>query len=153
MAFVPEGQADRSLARSAWDNATPKSRPVGYGVIRAGVRANSMIGVTKFPIRRLKTFTLSVGLAAPDQTVPYGTVLWRDTFPGTSCLATIRLSLRDKIRSTDRRYLILLVRRSSGVAECAEFRLFDFANLHSAQAVSREFAGARLPPPATPELL
>jgi hypothetical protein len=23
MAFVPEGQADRSLARSAWDNATP----------------------------------------------------------------------------------------------------------------------------------
>jgi hypothetical protein len=35
MAFVPEGQADRSLARSAWDNATPKSRPVGYGVIRA----------------------------------------------------------------------------------------------------------------------
>jgi hypothetical protein len=37
MAFVPEGQADRSLARSAWDDATPKSRPVGYGVIRAGV--------------------------------------------------------------------------------------------------------------------
>jgi hypothetical protein len=49
MAFVPEGQADRSLARSAWDNATPKSRPVGYGVIGAGVRrADSMIGVTKF---------------------------------------------------------------------------------------------------------
>jgi hypothetical protein len=56
MAFVPEGQADRSLARSAWDNATPKSRPVGYGVIGAGVRrADSMIGVTKFQIRRLKT--------------------------------------------------------------------------------------------------
>jgi hypothetical protein len=56
MAFVPEGQADRSLARSAWDHATPKSRPVGYGVIRAGVRrADSMIGVTKFQIRRLKT--------------------------------------------------------------------------------------------------
>jgi hypothetical protein len=48
MAFVPEGQADRSLARSAWDIATPKSRPVGYGVIRAGVRADSMIGVTNF---------------------------------------------------------------------------------------------------------
>jgi hypothetical protein len=48
MAFVPEGQADRSQARSAWDNATPKSRPVGYGVIRAGVRADSMMGVTKF---------------------------------------------------------------------------------------------------------
>ena len=51
MAFVPEGQADRSLARSAWDNATPKSRPGGYGVIRAGVRADSMIGVTKFRIQ------------------------------------------------------------------------------------------------------
>ncbi len=75
MAFVPEGQHDRSQARSALVNATPKSRPVGYGVIRAGVRANSMIGVTKFQIRRLKTFMLSVGLAAPDHTVPYGTVL------------------------------------------------------------------------------
>jgi len=96
VAVVPEGQADRSQARSAWDNATPKSRPVGYGVIRAAVRADSMIGVTKFQIRRLKTLMLSVGLAAPDQTVPYGTVLWRDAFPGTSCLATIMLSLRDK---------------------------------------------------------
>ena len=26
-----------------------KSRPVGYGVIGAGVRTDSMIGVTKFP--------------------------------------------------------------------------------------------------------
>ena len=61
MAFVPEGQADRSLARSAWDNASLKSRPVGYGVIGAGVRADSMIEVTKFPIRRPKTLTLPVG--------------------------------------------------------------------------------------------
>src|SRR3984893_9178874 len=63
------------------------SRPVGYGVIRAGVRADSMIGVRNFKYRRLKTFTLDVGLAAPDHTVPYGTVLLRDAFPGTSCLA------------------------------------------------------------------
>src|SRR5271166_4657570 len=55
---VPEGRCDRSLARSAWDSATPKSRPVGYGVIRAGVRTDSMIGVTKFRIRKLKTFML-----------------------------------------------------------------------------------------------
>src|SRR5271166_5603827 len=55
---VPEGRCDRSLARSAWDSATPKSRPVGYGVIRAGVRTDSMIGVTKFRIRKLKTFLL-----------------------------------------------------------------------------------------------
>jgi hypothetical protein len=46
MVFVPEGQCDRSQARSAWNNATPKrSRPVGYGVIRAGMRAGPMIGV------------------------------------------------------------------------------------------------------------
>jgi hypothetical protein len=30
-----------------------------------------------------------LGLAAPDHTVPYGTVLSSDAFPGTSCLATI----------------------------------------------------------------
>jgi hypothetical protein len=46
MAFVPEGRCDRSLARSAWDRATQKSRPIGYGLIRAGVRTDSMIGVT-----------------------------------------------------------------------------------------------------------
>src|SRR5271166_4459647 len=57
---VPEGRCDRSLARSAWDSATPKSRPVGYGVIRAGVRTDSMIGVTKFRMRKLKTFMLYV---------------------------------------------------------------------------------------------
>jgi hypothetical protein len=31
--------------------APPKSRPVGYGLIRAGVRTNSMIGVTKLRVR------------------------------------------------------------------------------------------------------
>ena len=35
-----------------------KSRPVGYGVIRAGVRTDSMIGVTKFRILQLTTFVL-----------------------------------------------------------------------------------------------
>ena len=48
MAFVPEGRCDRSLARSAWDSATQKSRPVEYGLIRAGLRTDSTIGVTKF---------------------------------------------------------------------------------------------------------
>ena len=51
-AFVPEGRCDRSLARSAWDSATQKSRPVGHGLIRAGVRTDSMIGVTEFRIRQ-----------------------------------------------------------------------------------------------------
>ena len=88
---------DRALnTYQCLESVPPKSRPVGYGLFGAGVRADSMIEVTKFPIRRPKTWTLSVGLAAPDHTVPYGTVLWRDAFPGTSCLATIMLSLRDK---------------------------------------------------------
>ena len=42
---------------------------------------------------------LPVGSAAPDHTVPYGTVPSGDIFPGTSCLATISLSLRDKSHS------------------------------------------------------
>jgi hypothetical protein len=48
MYFVPEGRCDRSQARSAWDSASPKGRPVGYGVIRTGVRTDSMIGMSKF---------------------------------------------------------------------------------------------------------
>jgi hypothetical protein len=32
---------------------------------------------------------IPLGLAAPDHTVPYGTVLSRDAFPGTSCQVTI----------------------------------------------------------------
>jgi hypothetical protein len=62
MAFVPEGQADRSLARSAWDNATPKRRPVGYGVIGAGVRADS------FPLQSARvTRHKLIGWAAASQ--------------------------------------------------------------------------------------
>jgi hypothetical protein len=59
MAFVPEGRCDGShstryrllvadLVRSAWDSATQRSRPVGYGLIRAGLRTDSM----KFRIRQ-----------------------------------------------------------------------------------------------------
>ncbi len=33
VSFVPEGQADRSLARSAWEAPTRENRPVGYGMI------------------------------------------------------------------------------------------------------------------------
>jgi|ERR1700734_2596835 hypothetical protein len=33
MVFVPEGQHDRSQARSAWESVPPKNRPVGYGMI------------------------------------------------------------------------------------------------------------------------
>ena len=57
------------------------SRPVGYGVIRAGVRADSMIGVRNFKYEDSKhlRWMLDVGLTAPDHTVPYGTAVlgWR----------------------------------------------------------------------------
>jgi hypothetical protein len=39
------------------------------------------------------------GIDTPDHTVPYGTVLSEDAFPGTSCLATIMLSLRDEVQT------------------------------------------------------
>jgi hypothetical protein len=32
-AFVPEGQADRSQAQSAWEGVSQQIRPVGYGPI------------------------------------------------------------------------------------------------------------------------
>ena len=42
-------------------------------------------------LKKRRTFRREtpLGLAAPDHTVPYGTVLSRDAFPGTSCQATI----------------------------------------------------------------
>jgi hypothetical protein len=48
------------------------------------------------------------GLAGPDHTVPYGTVPSTDAFPGTSCQATIVLSLRDAL------YLLDLHEAASG---------------------------------------
>ena len=33
MYFVPEGQHDSSLARSAWESVPRENRPVGYGMI------------------------------------------------------------------------------------------------------------------------
>jgi hypothetical protein len=97
MYFVPEGQHDRSQARCAWDSATQKSRPVGYGLIRAGLRTDSMIGAANLHTRDTFRRKIPLGLTAPDHTVPYGTVLSVDAFPGTSCQATIILSLGDEI--------------------------------------------------------
>ena len=84
-------------------SATQKNRPVGNGMIRAGQRTDSMIGVAKFSIRgRHLGREILLGLAAPDHTVPYGTLHSVDDFPGTSCQATIMLSLRDVIDSQRR---------------------------------------------------
>ena len=72
---VPEGRCERSLARSAWDSPPQKSRPVGYDVVREGVHTDSMIGVTRFRIRKPKTFMFS-----------------REAFPGTSCHCSLDIS-------------------------------------------------------------
>ena len=80
------------------------SRPVGYGMIpRVGA-----------PIRRLEGGKFECGIAKQNrnypqnawwdqlrQIVPYptGRFFLRDAFPGTSCQATISLSLRDKSHS------------------------------------------------------
>jgi hypothetical protein len=99
--FVPEGQCDPSLARSAWESPPQKSRPVGYGLILTGnAHFDSVIAVlecrslgcenrrnlcvwervhhiehqygTRFRRGR------PPGLTAPDHSVPYGTVLSGD---------------------------------------------------------------------------
>jgi hypothetical protein len=72
---VPEGRCDRSLARSAWDSANPKSRPVGYGTIRAGVRTDST----------WRTFSPTVGEASPEE--PERDILITTTrrYPDSSC--------------------------------------------------------------------
>jgi hypothetical protein len=57
--LVPEGRCDRSLARSAWEIVIQESRPVGYGLIRAGGRtdsSNRRIGVTNFRNTKLRNF-------------------------------------------------------------------------------------------------
>ena len=85
-----------------------ESRPVGYGVIRAGVRTDSGNGhylEQQLEHHRTRTFQeeylasvkkngphfreIPLGFAALDHILPYGTVLSRDAFPGTSCQATI----------------------------------------------------------------
>ena len=51
---------------------------------------------TAFELPRSK---LRIGAhTCTNHTVPYGTVFWGGAFPGTSCLATISLSLWDKNR-------------------------------------------------------
>jgi hypothetical protein len=71
---VPEGQPDRSLARSAWTAPPQENRPVGYGLIR-------LFGCSQIPeISPLQDSNHRLGAqTCTDHTVPYGTVLlgWR----------------------------------------------------------------------------
>jgi hypothetical protein len=91
MYFVPEGQHDRSQARSAWESVPQMYRPVGHG----------MIGRSQFQrYFSWKCAPCLIGAhTCTNHTVPYGTALWVGAVPGTSCLAAITLSLRDKSHS------------------------------------------------------
>ena len=92
MAFVPEGRCDRSLARSAWESATQKSRPVGCGVIRVGVRTDSMIGVMEILIAKTEKFCVVPFLDYNTNVRSYQALrdgFWRDVF----------LALRARLRS------------------------------------------------------
>jgi hypothetical protein len=55
-----------------------RNRPVGYGVIRAGLRPDSRIGVISLPLRNTTHILMrntSGTRSARHHTVPYGTVL------------------------------------------------------------------------------
>jgi hypothetical protein len=98
MYFVPSGQHDRSLARSAWKSVPHRgNRPGGYGMIGvAKPRGFSpqevccdaryfVFGNSLLPIKWVRT-----------RIRPYPTgQLFRRRFPGTSCQATIAPSLGD----------------------------------------------------------
>src|SRR6202035_5517903 len=68
MAFVPEGQADSSQARSAWESVPRKYRPVGYGMI--GRSQSQRYFSWKWAPCRIGAHTCT------NHTVPYGTALW-----------------------------------------------------------------------------
>jgi hypothetical protein len=89
--FVPEGQHDRSQARSAWKSVPQMYRPVGHGMI--GRSQSQRYFSWKCAPCRIGAHICT------NHTVPYGTALWVGAVPGTSCQATITLSLRDKSHS------------------------------------------------------
>jgi hypothetical protein len=92
MYFVPEGQHDSSQARSAWKNATQKSRPVGYGVTgyEGRRRGREELGQDAKQIRNL-------GLSPP---APSGQVAvskcpnWRGPFGPQEDLAALNTYVR-----------------------------------------------------------
>jgi hypothetical protein len=68
MAFVPEGQADRSQARSAWESVPQMYRSVGHGMVGRS-QLQRYVSWKCAPCRiGAHTYT--------NHTVPYGTALW-----------------------------------------------------------------------------
>jgi hypothetical protein len=80
---------------SAWDIANLKSRPVGYGLIPAGVRTSIRCPSLWEALSTRKP----PGLAAPDHTVPRGRFLLGDASQALRARLRSVLSLRDEIHS------------------------------------------------------
>src|ERR1700726_1941145 len=97
MYFVPEGQHDSSQARRAWSHEENCTVPAGR------LNGSRLRGRSR----------LIFGLDPPDFDRPSGTGLSASHYPGTSCLATVTLSLWDKrtkaIRPSKGLALIVLV--------------------------------------------
>jgi len=76
MAFVPEGQHDRSLARSAWEIVHRDNRPVGYGMIGRSSTQRYFSSKMCAAYSKFRRTNHRIGAqACANHTVPYGTVL------------------------------------------------------------------------------
>ena len=92
------------LATGLWRIQRRRLAGSGNGPLhRAAARTSSDTDLSRrvfsLPQETRHTFRreIPLGLAAPDHTVPYRTVLSTDAFPGTSCQATIGAVLRDAL--------------------------------------------------------
>jgi hypothetical protein len=99
MAFVPEGQADRSLARSAWVNATPRSRPVGYGLIRARVRCRFDDWSDEISNTKTENIYVVYGISCARSCRTLRDGSFEGRFPRHFVPGYYLMSLRDKIHS------------------------------------------------------
>jgi hypothetical protein len=111
MGFVPEGQHDSSQARSAWNHEENNLVPAGR-LNRSQLRSDASKKLSRRPLartfqqeylaflKRLSSVSTTniVGLTMTS-TVHSGTGASLHRYPGTSCLATISLSLRHKSHS------------------------------------------------------
>jgi hypothetical protein len=98
-AFVPEGQADSSQARSAW--VTMQRGPVPEGRSKSWSEV-FVVETELMPLENARYPELK-GMLASNLSRDVQSSRWDGAIflmpPGTSCLATIMLSLWDKINS------------------------------------------------------
>jgi hypothetical protein len=105
------------------DSPTPKDRPVGHGMIgrRPNPRGLSSKSVPCF-LRLIVPILESVRIPARIRPCPTGRLFWGGAVPGTSCLATIVLSLRDKTIRPSKRLAFSAYGIEPRVESCNPFR-------------------------------